>query len=192
MQAAKETEIEGNGMKDVHSPVVMSMMLSLAGASHAPLPKIAQGIADAANQDPLFPKEVTGAEITACLLVAYAFIQSRFDTFGGGPKAIGLYRLRLPVSPRVSQETVTDPKSASLVLIDLVRTSAGVCKAKAANESLAWVLNLGSQRGPADMTTRRIKNTSWIMSRIIWGVAKELHRRYFSVRLEKEETTCAT
>jgi hypothetical protein len=83
--------------------------------------------------------------------------------------------------PKIAQGIA---EAASLVAIDLVRTSASICKGLPTEDSLGWVLSLQKQYGVVDMTTRKIPSTSYVESRAIWGLASALHAQHFPVSLE--------
>lgn len=115
---------------------------------------VARGIADAANDDPIFPREPSGCEATACLLVALAWEATRLLPYAGiAPDGRrGLYRLRTPMNVDDGR-VVTDPWKASHVAVDLTRESLRRCQALPLEHRLSWLLELGDRPGmpPAAM-----------------------------------------
>lgn len=161
---------------------VIVMLLSLgaaAGPAAKAFPDVAAGISRAANRDPLFSDQVIGAEMTACILTAYAYVRSRFNPYSGNRDSVGLYRLRAPYYPRVRAESLMHPESASLILTDLIRSSIKACKDRPAAERLGWVLALQYQRGDVDMSCRHVPPDAFEESRGILVLAKKLHESHF-------------
>lgn len=96
--------------------------------------EISSAIAEAANQDPLFPFREDGCLRTACLLLAIAFSSSRLSTnlIGNSGTTFGLYQIRPPKTD-VNGKVITvnllnSARDASLIAIDLIRTSMFRCK----------------------------------------------------------------
>jgi hypothetical protein len=106
--------------------------------------EIAEAIASAANQDPLFPHREDGCLRTACLLIAIAQIASSFSTnlIGDQGKRFGLYQIKPPKTD-MNGKTITinmlnSARDSSLIAIDLIRTSMMKCKDRPWEERLAY------------------------------------------------------
>lgn len=103
--------------------------------------EIAAAIAKASTEDPLFPHVAEGSEMTAAILVAIAWHESRFQrsAVGDHGRSFGLYQIQ-PPSAKIDSKMLTVPRSASFVAIDLVRKSIQHCVEKKRNwrEALAW------------------------------------------------------
>lgn len=140
-------------MSETFQPVseatVINMILRLGGTAKArrDYPVIAQGIARAASNDPLFPAR-TGAQATACILVACAWTSSRLRPYVRNGNRIGLFQIRPPSFPKVSTDTLLHPGQAALIAIDLIRTSVQKMARRPWEERLAWYLDLGRVDGP--------------------------------------------
>lgn len=105
--------------------------------------EISSAIADAANQDPLFPHREDGCLRTACILLAIAFSSSRLSTnlIGNNGSTFGLYQIHPPKTD-VNGKVITvnllnSARDASLIAIDLIRTSMLRCKDKPWAERLS-------------------------------------------------------
>jgi len=91
--------------------------------------EISEAIAMAANQDPFFPERFDGCFRTAAVLIALAWLGSRFqpNLVGNNGKSFGLYQIRPPSQDArgrtITTNMLTNPRDASLVAIDLVRES---------------------------------------------------------------------
>lgn len=92
--------------------------------------EVSEAIAQAANGDPLFPQREDGCFRTAAILVALAYCASvTFDPslVHENGKAFGLYAIRPPsadaLGRTVSTNMLTNVRDASVVAIDLVRSS---------------------------------------------------------------------
>lgn len=105
--------------------------------------EVSEAIANAANQDPLFPEREDGCLRTAAILVAIAFCASRFNTnvVGGNGKAFGLYQIKPPRKDangkEITTNMLTNARDASLIAIDLVRTSMLACMSRPWEERLS-------------------------------------------------------
>jgi hypothetical protein len=91
--------------------------------------EVSEAIAQAANQDPLFPSREDGCFRTAAILVAIAWLGSRFQPtlVGDGGKSFGLYQIQPPsanaLGRPITTNMLTNVRDASFVTIDLVRQS---------------------------------------------------------------------
>lgn len=118
----------------------MRAMLSLGGADKhtlAAFPEIAQAVARASTVDPLFPDELAGAEATAAILLAVAWRSSRFQAYSRSGPYLGLFRLRPPVSPPVTAQSLLLPRSSTLLAVDLLRYSFTTQRAAPLSDRLA-------------------------------------------------------
>lgn len=141
--------------------------------------QIALGVVRAANEDPLFDSELTGAEVTACLLISHAKESSDLLPWARrGRSRHGLYQLIPPSSVRITINDLTDPLTASKYAIDLMRQSFVVCAPLPWPERLAWELELGDRPQPS-MDPLATTALSRQVSRTIMDCAKELFLRHF-------------
>lgn len=83
--------------------------------------EIGRAIQEAANQDPLFPSREEGCRLTAALLLVLAVKRSDMRANLVMGKHMGLYQL-LPPTPTLDGKLLLNPRTASLITIDLVRT----------------------------------------------------------------------
>lgn len=141
--------------RPVSPTAILKIVYAVArGPGWREYPLIARGIADASTNDPLFPRELSGSEATAALLVAYAWDASRLLPYGRSGDHVGIYRIRPPSWPATRGSLLMDPRQASLVAVDLLRQSLERCRAMPTDHRLAWILDLGHRVGipPAAMT----------------------------------------
>jgi hypothetical protein len=131
------------------------------------LPEIAEAIAWASGQDPVFAGS-DGARRTAAVLVALAhhasgFRKTQLRNEGSGPRSCGLYAIR-PVRG-VTSSLLMLPRSASLVAIDLVRTSLEECSQLPLSDRLARYQMRGQAPDEADIRTSRsvLKEAAWLL-----------------------------
>ena len=125
----------------VSETVIMAMLYHL-GPSSPYMDKygeIASAITRASNQDPLFPQYESGGEATAAILVALAYKESSFhqNVLGDKGKSFGLFQIQPPTA-RVKGQILLIPLSASLIAVDLIRTSFRQCSDRPWVERLAW------------------------------------------------------
>jgi len=105
--------------------------------------EVSEAIANAANQDPLFPDREDGCLRTAAILVAIAFCTSRFNTnlVGSNGKAFGLYQIKPPpkdVNGKIiTTNMLTNARDASFIAIDLIRESMFACADRPWEERLS-------------------------------------------------------
>lgn len=83
--------------------------------------EIGRAIREAANQDPLFPFRTEGCRLTAALLLVMAIQRSAMRSTLVQQKRMGLYQI-LPPHSNLNGKLLLDPRSASLIAIDLIRT----------------------------------------------------------------------
>lgn len=83
--------------------------------------EVSTAISEAANQDPLFPSKEEGCFLTAALLVLLAIQRSDVYPSKVAGKRMGLYQIE-PPSPMLNGKLLLNPRSASLIAIDLMRT----------------------------------------------------------------------
>jgi hypothetical protein len=155
---------------------VMKMLYDLApNGPHVPdYGEIANAIASAATQDPLFPWMKSGSKRTACLLVAMAFKESSFhrSVVGDQGRSFGLYQIQPPTA-RVSVKLLTVPRDASFVAVDLFRQSfkKAAEKGRPFHEGLAWYI------ASSDVGMRHPKVVVLSMERV--ALAERLFRKHF-------------
>jgi hypothetical protein len=103
--------------------------------------EISEAMAIAATQDPLFPELEEGSRLTAAMLVAVAWHESRFQrsAVGDHGRSFGLYQIQ-PNTHRIDMKLLTLPRTASLVAIDLMHKSVAWCfkQGRPWREMLAW------------------------------------------------------
>lgn len=116
--------------KPVTGAEVMKMMhvFNAAATEIRDFGEISEAIARAATQDPIFPEIEEGARVTAAMLVALAWHESRFrrSAVGDQGRSFGLYQIQ-PGVHKVDSKMLTLPSSASFVAIDLMRQSVKWC-----------------------------------------------------------------
>ena len=124
----------------VTSVWVLAIMNALAPATPWAFQygEIAEAIADASNQDPLFPGE-DGARKTAAVLLALAYHESRFqpNVVGDNGASFGLFQIQPPTA-KVEAHLLTLPRNAAFIAIGLIRTSFRVCAQDEMKNRLAW------------------------------------------------------
>ncbi len=129
--------------------------------------ELSEAIAQASNEDPLFPEDEHGCRKTAAILIAVAWYESRFqpNAVGNQGKSFGLYQIR-PVEG-VPSNAVTNPRSASFVVIDQIRTSFEACKNQPYGERLLCYV---SSNGPASTKQEAVKKSydRLLMAMRIW------------------------
>jgi hypothetical protein len=166
--------------RPVSTSAILKIVYAVArGPGWREYPLIARGIADAATNDPLFPKELTGAEATAALLIAYAWDASRLLPYGRSGEHMGLYRIRPPTWPATRGDLLIDPRQASLVAVDLLRQSLERCRAMPIDHRLSWILDLGHRVGTPPTAMTRADPIVIGRSERIMRHAIELFDRHF-------------
>jgi hypothetical protein len=112
----------------IDSPLVMKVLYSVEPycPHHG---EISEAITGAANADPLFPDRFDGCFRTAAILVALAWLTSRFrpNIVGNNGTTFGLYGIRPPASDAngkaITTNMLSNPRDASYIAIDLIRES---------------------------------------------------------------------
>lgn len=135
--------------------------------------EIAAAITKASNSDPLFPQYEAGSEATASILVALAFKESGFhqSVIGDRGKSFGLFQIQPPTAgPRIKGQMLLVPMSASLVAVDLIRTSFRQCEKRPWIERLSWYV---ASNGCSDNLVILKKS----MDRLL--LAQQLFSRFF-------------
>lgn len=131
----------------ISSTMVMQALYALEayGPGVGSYIEISAAIAEAANQDPLFPSREDGCARTAAVLVALAWVGSRFNTtlVGNGGKSFGMYQIAPPsadaIGRPISLNMLNSPRDASLVAVDLIRSSMFASRNRPWEERLAWL-----------------------------------------------------
>ena len=129
--------------RPVNGPQVMKMLYTFNAPTTEirDFPEISEAIATAATQDPIFPEIEEGAEMTAAMLVALAWHESRFrrSAIGDNGRSFGLYQIQ-PGVHKVEIKLLTLPRTASAVAIDIMRQSVKWCinHKRPWREALAW------------------------------------------------------
>jgi len=139
----------------ITGPLVMKILYALEpyGIHHG---EVSEAIAQASNQDPLFPSREDGCFRTAAILVAIAWHESRFQpsVVGDNGKSFGLYQIQPPTANAlgrpITTNMLTNPRDASFVAVDLVRQSMTHCASRPWEERLSWYV---SSRGCPDHPT---------------------------------------
>jgi len=125
----------------IGSARVMSMLYGLEPMGpHVPnYGEISEAIATAATEDPLFPGREDGSELTAAILVALAWHESRFhpNAVGDNGRSFGLFQIQPPTS-QTKAELLLLPRTASYIAIDLIRKSFIACQKRTWSEALSW------------------------------------------------------
>lgn len=166
----------------VRTDVVVRILDGLGGALpwRSTFPEVAAAIARAATDDPILPDRADGAELTASLLVAASWEASRFEPHDNAYGRVGLYRIRPPPFPTMPNQLVM-PRSASLVAIDLMRTSFDACVSMPWADRLAWYYDLGTDhKAPSRSALAR--------SRRVLDHARRIFLRCFPPRAVPDES----
>jgi hypothetical protein len=104
-------------------------------------PEISEAIAIASTHDPILPNIEEGSEITAAMLVALAWHESRFrrSAVGDQGRSFGLYQIQ-PGVHKVNSNLLTLPRTASAIAIGLMKASVEWCLSHGRpwREALAW------------------------------------------------------
>ena len=128
--------------------------------------EIGPAIAEASNTDPLFPNHLSGAEATACLLVAWAWEATRFMKNAAPSPSLGLYALRPPRG--TSGSTVSIVKTASLVAIDRMREGMRLSEGRRWYERLApFVAECRGKSGPTPDVVRTSVEVMMLMESLL-------------------------
>lgn len=127
----------------------------------------AVAIAEAANEDNLFPQKQDGAYRTASLLVAIAWFESRFNptAIGDNGTAFGLFQIHADASPGIMANELLLPRDAARVALRLVRTSFRVCRGEPAADRLSWYARGGN--GCSDKGHKHSENRMHLADRIL-------------------------
>ncbi len=115
-------------------PVTEAQVMKMLYTFNAPVTEIrdfgeiASSIAIASTQDPLFPEIEEGSEMTAAMLVALAWHESRFrrSAVGDQGRSLGLYQIQ-PTTHRIDSKVLMLPRTASFVAIGLLKKSIRWC-----------------------------------------------------------------
>jgi hypothetical protein len=120
--------------------------------------EVSEAIAQASNQDPLFPEREDGCFRTAAILVAFAWYGSRFQPtlVGNNGKCFGVYQICPPstdvLGRTITTNMLTNVRDASFVAVDLIRTSMLQGAARPWEERLSWLL---ASQDPEQATKNR-------------------------------------
>ncbi len=131
--------------------------------------EIANAIANAANQDPLFPRHASGCEATVCLLVALAWQGSRFQKWiMRGNRNMGLFQIRIPEGQKVSSSVVMLPVTSAFVAIDRLRESFRKSEGQPLGERLAFFVaeSSGEEARPSPRSTHTSRETMILADRL--------------------------
>ena len=110
--------------------------------SHVPnYGEISTAVAQAANQDPLFPGHHDGCRMTAAILVAMAYCASSFhpSLIGARGAKLGIFQIHPPKTINITGNMLLSVSTACFVAIDLARTSMQTCADKPYEQRLAWL-----------------------------------------------------
>lgn len=158
----------------VAEPAVMAMLYALESSSpHVPkYGEIAMSIVKAANEDPLFPGHVAGAEATACILTALAWKESRFhaNVIGDNGHSFGLYQIQPPTS-KTRGELLLLPVNASIIATGLIHQSFSECKNLPWTDRLSWYIASAGCKDPHPVIRQKSRE------RLI--LAQQLFARFF-------------
>ena len=104
--------------------------------------EISEAIANTSNQDPLFPQREDGCLRTAAILVSLAWYESRFhkSVVGDQGKSFGLFQIQPPTAKH-SANMLLNPREASYIAVDLIRTSFGACRNQPWESRLSWYIS---------------------------------------------------
>ena len=145
--------------------------------------EISEAIARASTEDPLFPHVAEGSEMTAAILVAVAWHESRFtrDAVGDQGKSFGLYQIQ-PPSGRVNSKMLTVAREATFIAIGLIRDSIQHCLSKGRDwrEALAWYA------ASSDYGSKHPKIIGQSRTRMM--TAAELFTEFFAVERSEERS----
>ena len=139
-------EVKGGPMiaEAISSVAVMALLNFLEPYSpHVPdYGEISEAITQASNEDPIFPNHKDGVRMTAAVLVAVAHYESGFHktVVGDHGKSFGLFQIQPPTA-RTSANLLLNPRTASYVAIDLIRTSFKQCAKRPLLERLSWYVS---------------------------------------------------
>lgn len=124
--------------------------------------EISEAIATASTHDPLFPNRADGCLRTAAILVAVAWHESRFhkSIIGDQGKSFGLFQIQPPTAKH-SANMLLNPREASYIAIDLIRTSFTACSKAPWESRLSWYV---SSNGCPDHPVIRKKSISRMMT----------------------------
>lgn len=141
--------------------------------------EISVAIANASTQDPLFPHVEEGSELTAAILVAVAWWESRFipSAVGDNGKSFGLFQIQ-PPSSKINSKMLTVPREAAFVAIDLIRQSIKHCieKKRDWREALAWYAassEFGAKHPKIIIQSRRRMETAAALFADVFGLPEE-------------------
>lgn len=127
--------------RQVHLRDVYEMITDVG--RHAPpvvrrwFPELAEAFTRAANDDPLFPDHEAGAEVTAAILVALAWLRSGFQRAVWGTQGVGLFQFRL-VNGEDDRGILGTSTGSAYVAIDQIRQSLS------ADHELPWFERLST------------------------------------------------
>lgn len=143
--------------------------------------EISVAIANASLSDPLFTGD-DGAYRTAALLIALAHHESHFqkNAVGDGNKSFGLFQIQPPTA-KVDSMLLMLPANASLVAIDLIRTSMKLCAKRPLPERLAWYA-----QGRGACSSEEPSRQALEASRAIFWKATQIMMRHPVVKKEKK------